>query len=166
MDNYSPYDYIESALVNLKFSIAQEPYIAGVGETWTAELMWSTIAPASATLSDLNSIDPVTGTIPPWYSNETTIELVSGGSSYITAANPYPVYGGSGSCMSIEITTLAGVVTGGTIVEAGTNYELDDIINIDASPQAGTGATWKIINTPETGSQVGLTNTPIPWGPR
>ena len=166
LDNYSPYDYIESALVNLKFSIAQEPYIAGVGETWTAELMWSTIAPASATLSDLNSIDPVTGTIPPWYSNETTIELVSGGSSYITAANPYPVYGGSGSCMSIEITTLAGVVTGGTIVEAGTNYELDDIINIDASPQVGTGATWKIINTPETGSQVGLTNTPIPWGPR
>ena len=65
---YGPYDYNTASLVNIKYAIAQDPYIVTAGHSWEAELMWSANSNPTS-ISQLNSMSQRTGSVPPFYSN-------------------------------------------------------------------------------------------------
>ena len=161
---YGPYNYNTSSFVNLKYSIAQGPYISGIGPGWEAELMWSTFSSPSS-LSQLNSLNARVGLVPPFYSNTTSLSAVTtGGTNYIPQNAASTTTNGSGTGMTIKITTNAGVITSGVIVEPGLNYANNDIVTITGNP-AGAGGTFTIGTGGVTGSQIAPTFTPIPHGP-
>lgn len=100
-----------------------------------------------------------------FYSNTTSLSAVTtGGTNYIPQNAASTTTNGSGTGMTIKITTNAGVITSGVIVEPGLNYANNDIVTITGNP-AGAGGTFTIGTGGVTGSQIAPTFTPIPHGP-
>jgi hypothetical protein len=167
---YGPYNYNTSSFVNLKYSITQDPFIPPNTGTWEAELMWSTFSNPSS-LSQLNSLNARIGSVPPFYSNTTSLSLTTPGTGYGTSGNPYlatSVSGiGSGMTIDIGVSTVppvTGEVTSFAIVSEGSGYVVGDVLSITQTPN-GVGATFTIIAGGTGGSQIAPTYTPIPHGP-
>lgn len=67
------------------------------------------------------------------------IEVTDGGSGYTSGAAA-SITGGSGSGAAADVIIVGGVVTGLTLINAGTGYKAGDVLTVTISPFSGLGS--------------------------